>query len=156
MFAAGGIVAVQVTQLAADLTEPLLYGRSSGLSPVDFLGVRLGSYRLVLAVPMTICFVVMGRHIERLKFLDVMLGALFENSTAPGTCTFAQRFTAGRFRADGTGEHMPPTCPPNRDDPLRNRGLCSSPAGTFQHRLDAHSALSQVVVAYAAPLRLAR
>jgi hypothetical protein len=28
----------------------------------------------VLATPLTICLVVLGRHVDRLKFLDVMFG----------------------------------------------------------------------------------
>ena len=33
-----------------------------------------GPIGLVLATPLTICLVVMGRHVESLKFLDVMFG----------------------------------------------------------------------------------
>lgn len=34
----------------------------------------MGSYRPDLATPLTICLVVLGRHVDRLKFLEVMLG----------------------------------------------------------------------------------
>ena len=33
-----------------------------------------GPIGLVLATPLTVCLVVLGRHVERLEFLDVMLG----------------------------------------------------------------------------------
>jgi hypothetical protein len=60
--------------------EPLLYGHSTGLSPVavvasaTFWTALWGPVGLVLATPLTVCLVVLGRHVERFKFLDVMLG----------------------------------------------------------------------------------
>jgi predicted PurR-regulated permease PerM len=60
--------------------EPLVYGRSTGLSPVavvvsaTFWTALWGPIGLVLATPLTVCLVVLGRHVERLAFLDVMLG----------------------------------------------------------------------------------
>jgi hypothetical protein len=60
--------------------EPLLYGHSTGLSPVAvvasaaFWTALWGPVGLVLATPLTICLVVLGRHVERLEFLDVMFG----------------------------------------------------------------------------------
>ncbi len=66
--------------LAGQVLEPLVYGHSSGLSPVaiivaaSFWTWLWGPVGLVLATPLTICLVVVGRHVERLQFLDVMLG----------------------------------------------------------------------------------
>ncbi|MET0220106.1 MAG: AI-2E family transporter, partial [Tardiphaga sp.] len=60
--------------------EPLVYGRSTGLSPVavvvaaTFWTALWGPIGLVLATPLTVCLVVLGRHAERLQFLDVMFG----------------------------------------------------------------------------------
>jgi hypothetical protein len=60
--------------------EPLLYGHSTGLSPVavivsvTFWTWLWGPVGLLLATPLTVCLVVMGRHVERMEFLDVMLG----------------------------------------------------------------------------------
>ncbi len=60
--------------------EPLLYGQSSGLSPVAVVASATfwtwiwGPIGLVLATPLTICLVVLGRHVDRLKFLYVLLG----------------------------------------------------------------------------------
>jgi predicted PurR-regulated permease PerM len=60
--------------------EPLLYGHSTGLSPVaiitsaTFWTALWGPVGLVLATPLTICLVVLGRHVERLEFLEVMFG----------------------------------------------------------------------------------
>jgi hypothetical protein len=66
--------------LAGQVIEPLIYGHSSGLSPVavilsaSFWTWLWGPIGLVMATPMTVCLVVLGRHVDRLKFLDIMLG----------------------------------------------------------------------------------
>ncbi len=66
--------------LAGQVLEPLIYGHSSGLSPVaiilaaSFWTWLWGPVGLVLATPLTVCLVVVGRHVDRLQFLDVMLG----------------------------------------------------------------------------------
>lgn len=75
-----GLLFISLDAFIGNLIEPLLYGRSSGLSPIavvvsaTFWTFLWGPIGLVLAVPMTICLVVMGRHVESLRFLDVMLG----------------------------------------------------------------------------------
>jgi predicted PurR-regulated permease PerM len=62
------------------VVEPMVYGRSTGLSPVavvvsaTFWTALWGPIGLVLATPLTVCLVVLGRHVERLAFLDVMFG----------------------------------------------------------------------------------
>ena len=58
----------------------MVYGHSTGLSPVavvasaTFWTALWGPIGLVLATPLTVCLVVLGRHVERLEFLDVMFG----------------------------------------------------------------------------------
>ena len=60
--------------------EPMLYGQSTGLSPVavitsaTFWTWLWGPIGLILATPLTLCLVVLGRHVEQLKFLEVMFG----------------------------------------------------------------------------------
>jgi predicted PurR-regulated permease PerM len=62
------------------VVEPMVYGRSTGLSPVavvvsaTFWTALWGPIGLVLSTPLTVCLVVLGRHVERLAFLDVMFG----------------------------------------------------------------------------------
>ena len=69
-----------VEPLIGHVVEPMVYGRSSGLSPVavvvsaTFWTWLWGPIGLVLATPLTMCLVVLGRHVERLKFLEVLLG----------------------------------------------------------------------------------
>jgi predicted PurR-regulated permease PerM len=66
--------------IAGHVVEPLVYGHSTGLSPVAVIVAATfwtwlwGPIGLVLATPLTVCLVVLGRHVERLEFLDVMLG----------------------------------------------------------------------------------
>jgi predicted PurR-regulated permease PerM len=69
-----------VEPIVGHLIEPMVYGRSTGLSPVavvasaTFWTALWGPIGLVLATPLTVCLVVLGRHVERLEFLDVMFG----------------------------------------------------------------------------------
>jgi len=69
-----------VEPIVGHVIEPLVYGHSTGLSPVavvasaTFWTALWGPIGLVLATPLTVCLVVLGRHVERLQFLDVMFG----------------------------------------------------------------------------------
>jgi predicted PurR-regulated permease PerM len=71
---------VVVELLAGQVLEPVIFGHSSGLSPVaiivaaSFWTWLWGPVGLVLATPLTTCLVVVGRHVDRLQFLDIMLG----------------------------------------------------------------------------------
>ena len=69
-----------VEPIIGHFIEPMVYGHSTGLSPVavvasaTFWTALWGPIGLVLATPLTVCLVVLGRHVERLEFLDVMFG----------------------------------------------------------------------------------
>jgi predicted PurR-regulated permease PerM len=74
------ILFVVLELLVNNVAEPLLYGSSIGVSG---LGVILsaifwtwlwGAIGLVLAMPLTVCLVVMARYIPALRFITVMLG----------------------------------------------------------------------------------
>ena len=71
---------VVVEPIVGHVMEPMVYGHSTGLSPVavvasaTFWTALWGPIGLVLATPLTVCLVVLGRHVERLEFLDVMFG----------------------------------------------------------------------------------
>ena len=62
------------------IVEPLVYGQSTGLSPFAvilstiFWSWLWGPVGLILAMPLTLCLVVLGRHVETFQFLDVILG----------------------------------------------------------------------------------
>jgi hypothetical protein len=74
------VLFVVLELLAGQVLEPLIFGHSTGLSPVaiilsaSFWTWLWGPVGLVLATPLTVCLVVIGRHVDRLKFLDIMLG----------------------------------------------------------------------------------
>ena len=84
--------------ISAQVVEPQVYGRSSGLSPVaivlsaSFWTWLWGPIGLVLATPLTVCLVVVGRHVDRLQFLDVLLGN--EPALTPPQLVY-QRMLAG-------------------------------------------------------------
>ena len=69
-----------VEPLTGNVVEPLVCGKSAGLSPVavvlaaSFWTWLWGPLGLLLSTPLTLCLVVFARHVERLKFIDVMLG----------------------------------------------------------------------------------
>src|SRR4029079_75134 len=71
---------VIVEPLTGYLVEPLLYGHSTGLSPVSVIVAAVfwtwiwGPVGLILSTPLTLCLVVMGRHVKSLEAFDVMLG----------------------------------------------------------------------------------
>ncbi|MBK1657087.1 AI-2E family transporter [Paracraurococcus ruber] len=78
--------------------EPLVFGHSTGLSPIAVIAAATfwtwlwGPVGLLLAVPLTVCLVVLGRHVERLEFLEVMLG---DRPPLDPEETFYQRALAG-------------------------------------------------------------
>jgi predicted PurR-regulated permease PerM len=63
-----------------NVLEPWLYGSSTGLSPVAILVAAVfwttlwGPAGLLLSTPLTVCLVVLGRHVPHLGFFDVLLG----------------------------------------------------------------------------------
>lgn len=69
-----------VELLIGQVAEPFAYGHSSGLSPVavvisaTFWTWLWGPVGLILATPLTVCLVVAGRHVERLRFIEILLG----------------------------------------------------------------------------------
>ncbi|WP_175500527.1 AI-2E family transporter [Bradyrhizobium sp. NFR13] len=69
-----------VEPLIGQAVEPLLCGRSAGLSPVavvvaaSFWTWLWGPLGLLLSTPLTLCLVVFARHVDRLQFIDVLLG----------------------------------------------------------------------------------
>ncbi len=69
-----------VEPLVGHVIEPLVFGHSTGLSPLAVVLAAAiwtflwGPIGLVLATPLTVCLVVLGRHVPSLNFLGVMLG----------------------------------------------------------------------------------
>ena len=63
-----------------NVLEPWLYGASTGLSPVAILVAAVfwtllwGPLGLLMSTPLTVCLVVLGRHVPQLGFFDILLG----------------------------------------------------------------------------------
>jgi predicted PurR-regulated permease PerM/CheY-like chemotaxis protein len=93
------IIALFVTLelFSNNVLEPWLYGSSTGLSPVAVLVAAVfwttlwGPVGLLLSTPLTVCLVVLGRHVPRLGFFHVLLGE--EPALAP-ELKFYQRLLA--------------------------------------------------------------
>jgi predicted PurR-regulated permease PerM len=66
--------------IMGSLIEPIVQGQRTGLSPLAvilsaaFWTLLWGPIGLLLAIPLTVVLVVLGRHVERLEFLNVILG----------------------------------------------------------------------------------
>lgn len=79
MFWSLGIFIV-LESITGQAVEPWLYGRNMGLSALavvvaaGFWTFVWGPVGLLLSTPLTMCLVVLGRHVDQLRFLDVMLG----------------------------------------------------------------------------------
>jgi predicted PurR-regulated permease PerM/GAF domain-containing protein len=67
--------------ISNNVIEPWLYGSSTGMTPVAvilaaiFWTLLWGPIGLILATPLTVCLVVMGRYVPQLAFLEVLLGS---------------------------------------------------------------------------------
>ncbi len=63
-----------------NVLEPWLYGRNTGVSAVAVLVAAVfwmwlwGPVGLLLATPLTVCLLVVGKHVPQLSFLGILLG----------------------------------------------------------------------------------
>ena len=63
-----------------NLFEPWLYGKKTGVSPVAVMLAAVfwtwlwGPMGLLLATPLTVCVLVVGKHVPQLSFLNILLG----------------------------------------------------------------------------------
>jgi predicted PurR-regulated permease PerM len=79
------------------VVEPWVYGHRTGVSSLaiivaaTFWTLLWGPVGLLLSTPLTLCLVVLGRHVDQLQFLDVLLGD--KPALAPEQ-TFYQRLLA--------------------------------------------------------------
>lgn len=66
--------------ITANVVEPLLFGHRTGVTPIALLIAAAfwtwvwGPIGLVLSTPLTVCLVVLGQHVPRLKFFTLLLG----------------------------------------------------------------------------------
>lgn len=71
---------IVVELVTGNVIEPWLYGSHTGLSPLAIIVAAIfwtwlwGPIGLVLSTPLTVCLVVLGRHVPQFEFLDVLFG----------------------------------------------------------------------------------
>ena len=88
-----------VELLLNNVMEPWLYGAHTGVSSIALIVAAVfwtwlwGPLGLVLATPLTVCLVVMGRHVPRLSFLSVVLSD--EEALTPAEDCYHRLLTPG-------------------------------------------------------------
>ena len=84
--------------VVANLVEPVLIGRHTGVSSLALLTSALfwtwlwGPVGLLLSTPITVCLAVLGRHVPQLELLGVLLG---DEAALEPEITVYQRLLAG-------------------------------------------------------------
>lgn len=87
--------------VVANWIEPTLYGASTGISAIAVLIAAVfwtflwGLPGLLLSTPLTVCLIVIGRQVPRLRYLEVLLG---ERTGLPPSEHFYQRMLAANPR----------------------------------------------------------
>ncbi len=85
--------------LSNNVMEPWLYGKHTGVAPLALIVAAVfwtwlwGPVGLVLATPLTVCLVVMGRHVPRLSFLSIVLSD--EEALTPAEDCYHRMLTPG-------------------------------------------------------------
>jgi predicted PurR-regulated permease PerM len=83
--------------LVGNFLEPLIYGAHTGISSFAILFAAIfwtliwGPIGLLLSTPLTVCLVVLGRHVPALSFLNIMLG---DQPVLPPEAHYYQRLLA--------------------------------------------------------------
>ncbi len=99
---------IVVELITSNMIEPWLYGSRTGVSPLAIIVSAIfwtwiwGPLGLVLSTPLTVCLVVLGRHIPQFELFDILFGD--EPVLAPHARLY-QRWLAGdtieaTFRAE--------------------------------------------------------
>ena len=69
-----------VEAISSNVIEPWLYGSRTGLSPLAIIVAAIfwtylwGPVGLILSTPLTVCLVVLGRHLPQFEMFDILLG----------------------------------------------------------------------------------
>lgn len=101
--------------ISNNVMEPWLYGAGIGVTPIALIVAALvwtllwGPAGLVLATPLTVCLVVMGRHIPKLAFLSIVLSD--EEALTPAEDCYQRLLRAGDHDELDLVEHYLKTNP---------------------------------------------
>lgn len=74
------VLFASVEMITSNMIEPWLYGSRTGVSPLAIIISAIfwtwiwGPLGLVLSTPLTVCLVVLGRHIPQFKLFDILFG----------------------------------------------------------------------------------
>ncbi|MBV9289604.1 MAG: AI-2E family transporter [Hyphomicrobiales bacterium] len=80
MMAETALLYVVLEGFMGQIVEPRLFGHTTGMSPLaiivaaSFWTLLWGPPGLLLSTPITACLVVLGRHVESLNFIELLLG----------------------------------------------------------------------------------
>lgn len=91
---------IVIETILNSILEPWLYGSGTGLSPLAVIAAAIfwawlwGWVGLLLATPMTVCLAVLGRYVDQLSFLHILLGD--EPVLKPSTQLY-QRLLSGQY-----------------------------------------------------------
>ena len=75
-----GALFASVELITSNVVEPWLYGSRTGVSPLAIIVAAIfwtflwGPLGLVLSTPLTVCLVVLGRHIPQFAMFDILFG----------------------------------------------------------------------------------
>ena len=105
---------VVVELITSNIIEPWVYGSRTGVSPLAIIVCAIfwtyiwGPLGLVLSTPLTVCLVVLGRHIPQFEVFDILFG---DKPVLPPHARLYQRLLAGDpteaiFRAEEALEEM--------------------------------------------------
>ncbi|MFG0286710.1 MAG: AI-2E family transporter [Rhodopirellula sp. JB044] len=98
VFIAVLLLIVVMELVSNNIVEPWLYGTSTGISAVAvivaavFWGWLWGPVGLLLSTPLTVCLVVLGRHVPRFRIMATLLG---EEVDVSPSLRFYQRLLVG-------------------------------------------------------------
>ena len=115
MVAETAMLFVVLEGIMGQVVEPRLFGHTTGMSPLAiivaaaFWTLIWGAPGLLLSTPITACLVVLGRHVESLNFIELMLG---DKPPLSPVQSFYQRILASdpdevSFQAEALLKDMP-------------------------------------------------
>jgi predicted PurR-regulated permease PerM len=115
MVAETALLFVALETLMGQVVEPHLFGHTTGMSPLAvivaaaFWTLIWGPAGLLLSTPITACLVVLGRHVESLNFIELLLG---DKPALSPVQSFYQRILASdpdevAFQAEALLKTMP-------------------------------------------------
>lgn len=151
--------------ISNNVIEPWLYGASTGLSPLSIIVAAMfwttmwGPVGLILSTPLTVCLLVMGRHLPGLGFLETLLGSapvldapnrLYQRLLAGNTVDATELATDAIDEADdriaqGSGSAVVEFYDTVAIPALRLASMNHSAAATAQHRLQFTTGMAEVL-----------